>query len=852
MGRIFNAEQLASRADDLTSHNGMRRLFVTLDTADPPLFAWLEVEFYNGIALADIVTGVDTTAKESFDVFTIEGGSRMLGDADAASGGVAVADIESVPGENKLRLEVKPIGDYSTYTLRIKDSSYAIDPLFDHVEFKFRPGCVNTNCAPLSAYEAADDEPLIDYLAKDFHSFKHLLINAMRERVPGWEPTSEADLDQVIIDLIAADAEELSDYQDRVMNEAYLSRARKRVSLARHARLMDYHIHQGNQASTWLALKVTSDSSLASRFGVWTGESWDDDQAVIFASHYDDENTQTFATVLNELQLYTWGHSVTALEAGATEGDVIEPHGDDNESGGKIMSQAEAETLRDIFRGTDVTHLLIEQKLNPDTGTANGLDKTARQVVALLDGDVAAEALEDPIESRWFVRVHWDESDRLTRRFCFVTQCPNQPAEPRVTMFHANLLKVTHGRPHRTYFYAEDEPLDADDDSEFERVDYRHYEQVGNEQILRTVDEDSEESLPVLCRIPHKYVAYQNTPTGGEERAVTTIELGVYGSLWREQADLIESESGESHFVAETDELGWTIARFGNNINGSALLTGAEVTCAYQVGRGSDGNVGADSLTGFDNSNSGFPAVETVWNPLDVTDGLDPEPPEEIIRRAPQAYRARQLRAVTLSDYATRAEEIDSVSHAYASYAWTGSWRTVGVAIDLKAGYSWEEQSDSIKSYLDAVRLIGEDLEVREGQYVALDLYLKACAHADYWPEDLTHALEVEFSDTYTAEGRPGFFHPDEWTFGQSLYASQVIGRALTVAGIERVLLLSMRRWFSVAGASTTEVTIAPEDLVTNEVAAIEVEPYEIIQVASDPNHLEKGRIQFEVLGGRG
>jgi hypothetical protein len=69
-------------------------------------------------------------------------------------------------------------------------------------------------------------------------------------------PSSEADLDQVLIDLIAADADEQADYHDRVMNERALATARKRVSLARHARLLDYHIHQGNQASTWLALEV--------------------------------------------------------------------------------------------------------------------------------------------------------------------------------------------------------------------------------------------------------------------------------------------------------------------------------------------------------------------------------------------------------------------------------------------------------------------------------------------------------------------------------------------------------------------------------------------------------------------
>jgi hypothetical protein len=60
-----------------------------------------------------------------------------------------------------------------------------------------------------------------------------------------------------------------------------------------------------------------------------------------------------------------------------------------------------------------------------------------------------------------------------------------------------------------------------------------------------------------------------------------------------------------------------------------------------------------------------------------------------------------------------------------------------------------------------------------------------------------------------------------------------------------------MRRWHSLNGPSTTAVTITPNELPTNEVDSIEVEPCEIIRVASDPNHLERGRMQFDIQGGR-
>jgi hypothetical protein len=199
-----------------------------------------------------------------------------------------------------------------------------------------------------------------------------------------------------------------------------------------------------------------------------------------------------------------------------------------------------------------------------------------------------------------------------------------------------------------------------------------------------------------------------------------------------------------------------------------------------------------------------------------------------------------------------RAEQLPGVAHARARYAWTGSWRTVVVAIDPAGTTQLEDETRRrIERHLDAVRLMGEDLEIRPARYVALDIKVRLCADPDYWPEDLSAELEMEFSDDYTPYGRPGFFHPDNWTFGQPLYASQIIGRALSVKGVGRVLSVSMSRWQAGAGPTTSTITISPDDLPENLVERIEVEPFEIIQVANDPDHLETGRILFEILGGR-
>jgi hypothetical protein len=829
----FDSEALAARARNLGPLNGMKLVFVTLDAPPSPAFAQLDVEFYNTNALAPLPATTD---------FQLSGGTRLR--AGPNPGEVRVTQVSAGSAPNVLRLRVEPIGDYSTYTLSIARPEF--DPLFGRIAFKFRPGCFNLNCAPdADVPPPPPDEPAIDYLARDYDSFRHVLIASMMQRVPGWQPTSEADLDQVLIDLIAADADELADYQDRVMNEAYFATARKRVSLARYARLMDYHIHEGNQANTWLAVQVQMDHTLQAKVGAWTSDHWRDARAIIFAS----ETDQACFAVLNQLDLYGWDETVSAIEADSTEADLTT-----NIAG---MSQVEADALRDAFLATDasgaakVGHILIQQDLNPETGTVNGRNPAARQVMQLLplDGPVArAESMKDPrpdpvtSADRWFVRVRWLAADALTRCYATQTRCDGTLVTG-VSRFYGNLVRVTQGRPHATTFSAPGSIFASPDDFSFESRDTAEYEtltrQVGPEQ----------KPWGTVLRLPKTPLAFRNTAPGGDEPARSTLRVTVAGiaEAWEEQTDLIESDGSQQHFVVETDELGVSQIRFGNGTNGAALPDNAVVTCEYRVGQGESGNVGADQLLHIDDG-----AVTAVWNPLDVTDGRSPQPSPEMLRAVPEAYRRRQKRAVTLADYAAQAEEIPGVARAHAQYAWTGSWRTVRVAIDPVGRTALDPAlARTITDHLEALRLIGEDLEVRPAQYVPLDIKLTLCADPDYWTDDLWDVLENEFSTGFTPDGRPGFFNPDQWTFGQALHASQVIGRALRITGVDRVLSLSMRRWNAGSGGGLVTVTLTPDMMPENVTEKIQVAAFEIIEVNNDPSSLETGRIQFDILGGR-
>ena len=893
---IIQAEVLAKRAEQLADKNlnGMKLVLVSkLELSVNPTEAHLEVYFFNEKELNNIVTSA-TSAKE---IFPIAGGHRVL--AGFASGQVQVTQI-TAPNPNpdhKLMLTVKPIGDYSTYTLSLNFPN--IDLLFNQLPFKFRPGCFSMECAPKQTFKPAPQELALDYLAKDYDSFRHTMIAAMMQRVPGWQATSEADLDQVLLELFSVAADELSDYQDRVMNEAYLASARKRVSLARHGRLMDYHIHQGNQASTWVGIRVAEAEIfvMPSGFLTWTGEDVNASTSQVFMTQSetlplfaidtafatelnastvsielrdrfcrnnielsptlanlqvtvketdrkwlltDTENHEIFFIkrvegqlnvyapdlhpLLNEMELYTWNGVIPSLEAGSTKADLKLA----------IPGEIPAKYLQNLIRRRRVNYLLIQEWLNPETGLTAGRDPTKRQLLKLLPSKAAA--IEDPFTGDWFVQVQWEEKDKLQRNYCFTVDGATGQ-RTRVSLFHGNLVEVHHGRPRAIAFKAPGTILGT------------------NEYYYQPT-----KKWGTLCPLPPEPLAYKGTLPGGEIPPQSTLEVTVslngQEDPWDEVIDLIHSDDSDEagdRFIVETDELRRSTIRFGNGTNGRKLPSQATVKCNYQVGLGLEGNIGSDTLLhgglliGLDAENRitydttllqpAEPGKTSVWNPFDVTNGRTPEPVVEIIRRVPEAYRFRQLRAITLQDYVKRAEELPEVSKAAARYAWTGSWRTVQIAIDPVGTTVLDDGlREELARHLNAVRLIGEDLEIRPPQFVPLDIRVKLCIYPDYWPEDLKFLLEQEFSDGFTADGRMGFFHPDRWTFGQKLHPSQILGRIQAIDGVEHVISIRLKRW--------NEKTPGTDKIAN-------LRPNEIIQVGNDPDHMEKGLIKFDVKGGR-
>lgn len=155
-------------------------------------------------------------------------------------------------------------GDYSTYTLSIvansgtDDPPANFDPRLSSIEFSFKVECpADFDCAqpPLCPPDVGA-VPDINYLAKDYQGFRRLMLDRLSLRVPGWTERSPADLGVVLVELLAYAADNLSYRQDAIANEAYLATARQRVSVRRHARLVDYFMHEGCNARAFVHFDI--------------------------------------------------------------------------------------------------------------------------------------------------------------------------------------------------------------------------------------------------------------------------------------------------------------------------------------------------------------------------------------------------------------------------------------------------------------------------------------------------------------------------------------------------------------------------------------------------------------------
>jgi hypothetical protein len=218
--------------------------------------------------------------------------------------------------ERAVRLVFARPGDSSTYRLQIQ-GVVGFDPRYARIDFTFgdtldrRLDCLPPPAPP----PAAPPAPELDYLARDYAGFRRLAFDRLAQTLPGWTERHIPDIGVMLVEMMAYVGDQLSYFQDAVATEAYLGTARLRSSVRRHARLIDYVMHEGCNARTWVHVTVPEPLALpAADIGFAVIE--DEFPVAEFAPV--ETGTLHFDPAHNAIALYVWGDGDCCLSAGST------------------------------------------------------------------------------------------------------------------------------------------------------------------------------------------------------------------------------------------------------------------------------------------------------------------------------------------------------------------------------------------------------------------------------------------------------------------------------------------------------------------------------------------------------
>jgi predicted phage baseplate assembly protein len=257
----------------------------------------------------------------------------------------------------------------------------------------------------------------------------------------------------------------------------------------------------------------------------------------------------------------------------------------------------------------------------------------------------------------------------------------------------------------------------------------------------------------------------------------------------------------------------------------------------YRVTAGAAGNVAADTITNVPHALSGV--LLSVSNPFVATGGADEESIEHVRWTAPQAFRARQFRAVRAEDFDKAAEELPWVIDAGTAVRWTGSWLTVFTTAQPsgREQLTLDEHSQLIE-LLNRRRLAGYEVYTPAPHYVGLDLVVIVCAQPWALRGEVEAAIAVELGTRVRPDGGAAFFAPGRLRFGTPLERSELEAAVQRAVGVDGVLQVRFRRrGYTPFFVPMPEVVMVGRD--------------QIIRVDNDPSEPDHGSLRIVVEGGK-
>ncbi len=839
---------------------------------DPRRLAVLESQSaYNGIRFLDVV---DTPDQQPADrqitlrvhfVHPLVPGQLGPGNVKIL-GGERIRNVQVLQVYDEIQISpagdpdvlvvvVDRAGDFTTYTLTLVDPANPVRPpagfdqILSSIEFSFKVACEsNFDCDTKTACPPPAPERVdISYLAKDYASFRALMLDRLAKIIPQWQERNPADVGIMLVEVLAYLGDYLSYLQDAVATEAYLGTARLRTSIRRLARLVDYAMLDGRNARTWVHLDLRADvSALALGTGSAQFLTKTNAPSVIMVKGsvpyqnalnalprvFEQMEAANLSADLNSLRFYTWGNRTCCLPTGATSAWLW----------GSLPALKPGMVL------------IFEEVKGPNTGAPEDADPSHRVAVRLTAVDprgsdpLGGQFLDPPISAAAPVtKIEWGPDDALPFPVCISSKTANQNFDD-VSVACGNNVLADEGRtisnevlpvvpapnPALTIPTAPETDRCNPSSLPFKPARYRP-----SLKYMPVTFTDRKEYDPTASA----YAALQTRDLANllPEVSLLTVPLN---DPWLPQRDLLRSDDNAAEFVVETEDTD-AYLRFGDGTFGLRPVPDTRFSATYRVGQGLSGNVGPDTLRHIASNNAALvsdlsnPVIVSLRNPLPAIGGLDPETIDSVRESAPYAFRV-QDRAVTQDDYGVMAKKSDpTIQRAMGTFRWTGSWQTVFVSVDPKGSETLPAATKTnVRQKLEYYRMAGHDVEVDAAIYVSLEIAMTICVTPGYFASDVQLALLDVLSNRRLSDGTAGVFHPDNFTFGQPVFLSPIYARAQATPGVDSVDITTLQRQGQDSDQRTKDGKLAMHRL-------------EIARLDNDPNYPEHGTLTFTFIGGQ-
>ncbi|HYX41652.1 MAG TPA: hypothetical protein VE821_08145, partial [Pyrinomonadaceae bacterium] len=318
------------------------------------------------------------------------------------------------------------------------------DPILSAVDFSFKVACPSEfDCR---TEQTCPPEPLvrpeINYLAKDYASFRQLMLDRMALVAPEWRERNAADLGIALVEVLAYVGDYLSYQQDAIATESYLGTARRRISVRRHARLVDYHMHDGANARAWVQVQVSNDTQLARGTQIFSKLAG---LPIVIAPNsltynealsvrpiiFETMHKAALFAAHNEIAFYTWGDERCCLPQGATSASL-------NNEGGR---------LDDLKPGAV---LIFKEARNPQNGNTAEANLAHRHAVRLTNVKPITDPLFTEANSNQPLRVlniEWADADALPFPLCLWSVAVDGDANNKqpASIALGNIVLADHG-----------------------------------------------------------------------------------------------------------------------------------------------------------------------------------------------------------------------------------------------------------------------------------------------------------------------------------------------------------------------------------------------------------------------